>query len=147
MVFPLASTISSDGFVRVFDLTPLLSGTDVDEVESIAAYDTKHSRLTCLAVAGFDPVSKDDVEAIAAGDDGSSDMEDSDEDAYNSVPEDEDSENELARLEDEVKRARETGLVIDDDGVLLEGDEDEDVTDSDSSEEHEVESEGEQEEA
>ncbi|KAE8260727.1 hypothetical protein A4X13_0g177 [Tilletia indica] len=60
----LATTISSDGLIRVFDLARLLhirstSSSDsktvaaeaVPELEAIASHDTKGSRLTCLSIA------------------------------------------------------------------------------------------------
>ncbi|KLO19291.1 WD40 repeat-like protein [Schizopora paradoxa] len=49
----LACTISSDGWIRVFDLAPILSSKadNVIELQAIATYDTKGSRLTCLTVA------------------------------------------------------------------------------------------------
>jgi len=50
----LACTISSDGWVRIFDLGPILTSSKLDtavELQAIGEYDTKGSRLTCLAVA------------------------------------------------------------------------------------------------
>ena len=49
----LACTISSDGWIRTFDLAPILSSTtdNAIELQAIAEYDTKGSRLTCLTVA------------------------------------------------------------------------------------------------
>ncbi len=50
----LACTISSDGWVRIFDLGSLLTSSNLDaavELQAIGEYDTKGSRLTCLAVA------------------------------------------------------------------------------------------------
>ncbi|EPQ31550.1 uncharacterized protein PFL1_00883 [Pseudozyma flocculosa PF-1] len=85
----VASTISSDGFIRVFDLTavcaalsPASAGAKTLDayaeglvsVEAIGSYNTKGTRLTCLSTVGI-PQST----AKANGDDGDGD-EDEDED-------------------------------------------------------------------
>lgn len=49
----LACTISSDGWIRTFDLAPVFS-SNLDspiELQSIAEYDTRGSRLTCMTLA------------------------------------------------------------------------------------------------
>ncbi|EIM19418.1 WD40 repeat-like protein [Wallemia mellicola CBS 633.66] len=46
-----AITISSDGFVRAFDLTPLKPSSKQEKLECVSSYDTKGTRLTCLDVA------------------------------------------------------------------------------------------------
>lgn len=47
----LAITISSDGFVRAFDLSALTKSSKQVQLECVAAYNTKGTRLTCLDVA------------------------------------------------------------------------------------------------
>ncbi|TIA91397.1 hypothetical protein E3P99_01112 [Wallemia hederae] len=47
----LAITISSDGFVRAFDLNVLKPSSEQVQLEAVASYDTKGTRLTCLDVA------------------------------------------------------------------------------------------------
>lgn len=146
-MFVLAATISSDGFIRVFDLTDALEGKDIIELEAAVQYDTKQSRLTCMSVCGFDP----ELSALDAEGELEEDVEDEDEEEIDdeddaldtTIDEDdaedaEDSEEELARLEEEVQRAREAGLVIDDEeGIIMEGDEDEEDEEGDEDEEDE----------
>ena len=51
------STVSSDGWIRLFDLGTLnslqstASSKNVPQLEAIASYDTKGSRLTCCTLA------------------------------------------------------------------------------------------------
>lgn len=49
----ILSTVSSDGFIRVFDLGQINGGTGSSPqvLEAIAEYDTKGSRLTCCTLA------------------------------------------------------------------------------------------------
>lgn len=47
----LAITISSDGFVRAFNLNVLTPSSKQVQLECVSAYDTKGTRLTCLDVA------------------------------------------------------------------------------------------------
>ena len=155
-MFVLAATISSDGFIRVFDLTDALEGKDIIELEAAVQYDTKQSRLTCMSVCGFDP----ELSALDAEDELEEDVEDEDEgeiddedDALDTtIDEDdaedaEDSDEELARLEEEVQRAREAGLVIDDEeGIIMEGDEDEEDEEDEEGDEDEEDEEDEDEE-
>ena len=52
----VVSTISSDGKVRLFDLASVLAGPSLPgsakaEISAVAEYDTKGSRLTCMAMA------------------------------------------------------------------------------------------------
>ncbi|WFD44402.1 Protein mak11 [Malassezia psittaci] len=126
----LATTISSDGWIRVFNMTPLTATEEFLELESIASYDTKHSRLTCLSAVGFDPDStaaevEEDTEDIDQ-----SQILDVDHESLPSESEaeaDEDSEEELARLEKEVQQAKEAGVVVDEEGnIVFEEDDDED---------------------
>jgi len=73
-LYPLLSTISSDGFINLYDLT-LLPPTPTLPVDSTAAipvqlpqgqYDTKGTRLTCVTMAegerGVEGVEEEDVE-------------------------------------------------------------------------------------
>lgn len=59
----LACTISSDGCIRTFDLAPILSSKadNAIELQAIAEYDTKGSRLTCLTVADGELVEENRV--------------------------------------------------------------------------------------
>lgn len=54
----LGSTISSDGCVRVYDLAAVPHSTphsdEALQIEPLAAYDSKGSRLTCVAMADGD---------------------------------------------------------------------------------------------
>lgn len=58
-----ASTISSDGFIRLFDLDDVkqaLSAPVTERpvlIEPVSYYDTKGSRLTCLTMADSDSLS------------------------------------------------------------------------------------------
>ncbi|CAD6887994.1 unnamed protein product [Tilletia laevis] len=76
----LATTICSDGQIRVFDLAPLLHlrsdptsassaipAEAVPELEAIAAHDTKGSRLTCLSIASGGGGTKSAAERALAG--------------------------------------------------------------------------------
>ncbi|WFD00099.1 Protein mak11 [Malassezia yamatoensis] len=130
----------SDGWIRVFNMTPLTATDEFLELESIASYDTKHSRLTCLSAVGFNPES-----TAAEGEEDTQDIDpspmlDADDESLLSESEaeaDEDSEEELARLEKEVQQAREAGIVVDEEGNMVleedqKGDNDEDE-DTDSS--------------
>lgn len=54
----IISTVSSDGFIRIFDLAALPSSTKISgaqegpaQVEEAASYDTKGTRLTCVTLA------------------------------------------------------------------------------------------------
>ena len=52
-----ASTVSSDGYIRVYDLHDVVRGSSVHAteqpviIEPVTHYDTKGSRLTCVAMA------------------------------------------------------------------------------------------------
>lgn len=51
----LVCTISSDGKVRLFDLAALpVSSEERTQLEPVAEYDTKGTRLTCVALAEGD---------------------------------------------------------------------------------------------
>lgn len=49
----ILSTVSSDGWIRIFDLAsvPASQGSATVPIKSIAEYDTKGTRLTCCALA------------------------------------------------------------------------------------------------
>lgn len=122
------STISSDGWIRVFDLD--VSGQTL-ELEAVGGYDTKKSRLTCLSAVGFDPAStdatddaQDEEETLNEWDDD----EDLDADADDAdADRDEDTDEELARLEEEVRQARAAGIIIEG----MEEEEEQEVADED----------------
>ena len=92
-------TISSDGWIRIFDLGVLdaIDESDVGKnartLEAIAAYDTNGSRLTCCTLAdGEAPVSS--VTGKRKLDDKDSSDEESDEDPNGQNDRDEDSASE-----------------------------------------------------
>ncbi|KIJ55478.1 hypothetical protein M422DRAFT_24052 [Sphaerobolus stellatus SS14] len=59
-----ATTISSDGFIRVYDMQDVKAALSSPEserpvaIESVTFYDTKGTRLTCLAMADGEPVAE-----------------------------------------------------------------------------------------
>ncbi|KDN52379.1 WD40 repeat-like protein [Tilletiaria anomala UBC 951] len=120
-----AVTISSDGLIRAFDLSPLVAAVGSSradetasplELPSAASYDTKGSRLTCLSVAGVlgaPSASTSGVSKASSGD--QADEEDNDE-------KDEDS-------------AEEVDLVDTDEFVLEGASEDDEEPDTDAEEE------------
>ena len=113
----------------------------VPELEALAAYDTKKSRLTCLSAVGFDPDASDLPNEEEAESDGSdledSDFENADDTLQGNDLSDEDSDAELARLEEEIAQARKAGIIVE--GV----DEEDDDDDGDDNGEEEDEVEGE----
>jgi len=143
----LVTTISSDGYIRVFELCLSREEPLVPELEALAAYDTKKSRLTCLSAVGFDPDASDlPNEEEAESDDSDpedSDFENADDTFQDNDLSDEDSDAELARLEEEIAQARKAGIIVE--GVDEEDDDDDDGDDNDE-EEDEVEGELEDEE-
>ena len=143
----LVTTISSDGYIRVFELCLSREEPLVPELEALAAYDTKKSRLTCLSAVGFDPDASDlPNEEEAESDDSDpedSDFENADDTLQDNDLSDEDSDAELARLEEEIAQARKAGIIVE--GVDEEDDDDDDGDDNDE-EEDEVEGELEDEE-
>ncbi|KAJ1023232.1 hypothetical protein NDA16_003385 [Ustilago loliicola] len=149
----VAVTISSDGFIRTFDLSAIVNKLSSSErslteytgevvsVESNAQFDTKGTRLTCLTavgVAGQANASADQDEEDGADVIGSDDEKDvaglreeveSEDDEVDMEAEDE----ELKALERALKEAQEKGLDLEDlegllngDEIDLDGDEDED---------------------
>lgn len=140
----LAATVSSDGIIRVFDLGEIIRGAKT--ATALAEYNTKRSRLTCLSVVGY-------LETGGADDEDDEEGEEEEEENEEETEEEEDGEEdeaieaELRELEEQVRRAREAGIVLDDDNTD-EDDEDEDDEDDEGDEdEDEVEGEDEPEEA
>ncbi|WFD19183.1 Protein mak11 [Malassezia caprae] len=142
----VVSTISSDGFIRVFDLD---ASSDAD-LESVGEYDTKKSRLTSLSAVGYDELaSTDDADEVSIDEDDDALDEDEEVDDMNAsfdadvgglgAHSDEDTDEELARLEEEVRQARAAGIIIE--GMDDEDDEDEDEQEIEGEEEHEAEDE------
>ncbi|TKY89719.1 hypothetical protein EX895_001504 [Sporisorium graminicola] len=140
----VAITISSDGFIRTFDLGSIvnrLSSTEhtlaqyaeqVISVESNAQFDTKGTRLTCLTAVG-----------VAGAANGAADHdEQEDADVLGSAEEDEEEsdvdveaeDEELKALERALKDAQEKGLDLDDLEGLLDSDDDDDEEVSDDDE-------------
>lgn len=131
----LVTTISSDGFIRVFDMQ-----VGVFDNEALAMYDTKRSRLTCLSVAGYDE-GGDMADEVAEDEDDDADTFDTTVDV-----EDEDEDEELTRLEDEVRRARAAGIIIEGmDELNDDEDDEEEGEDEDEAEGEDEEEEGEDE--
>lgn len=134
----MATTISSDGYIRVFDATAAVAErrANVLEINPIAEYNTKGYRLTCLSVVGAsdkDATAGDasiaDAEPIDATLSDLGDVDDELEDASDDLVDDEE---ELARLEEQVRLAREAGLTFDDDDM------DSDDEDSDERDDHDT---------
>lgn len=124
----LVTTISSDGFIRVFRVDESRL-----EHEALAHYDTKKSRLTCLSSVGFDPDATElDVDEEEEGED--DDEEDEEGEETQDYDDDNDSE-ELARLEEEVRQAREAGIIIE--GLNDEEEDEEDEAEEEEEEEEE----------
>lgn len=138
----VAVTISSDGFIRTFDLSSIvnkLSGDrrpleayagEVVSVESVAEYDTKGTRLTCLTAVGVAGGASADAEEEEAEEEviGSDDDEAEESDEVDEQAEDD----ELKALERALKDAQAQGLDLEDLEALLDGeDEDDDEADED----------------
>lgn len=92
----IVSSVSSDGFIRIFDLgalpAPRSSSTESDgqkgeipALESIAEYDTKGSRLTCCTLADGEEPTKAGTgkrkRVEVSSDDDASDVEEQDDEA------------------------------------------------------------------
>lgn len=170
-----ATTISSDGIVRVFDLGPLVSsssslpealadGSSVLTIRPCAEHSTKGARLTCLSVVGGDGSlpskagdEEDDEEeegedafaGFSSGEEDDDAEESDDEEIADSLdPE----EKELKKLEGILREARRQGIDLDElmrvgvpDEVDIEGDDGEGSDDDEEEEEEEEETEGEDE--
>lgn len=136
----VAVTISSDGFIRTFDLSSIVNklagdtrpleayAAEVVSVESVAEYDTKGTRLTCLTAVGVAGGASADAEEDEAEDEviGSDDDDAEESDEVDEQAEDD----ELKALERALKDAQAQGLDLEDLEALLDGedeDEDEDV--------------------
>lgn len=94
----IVSTISSDGKIHIYDLAELLtSGDEKHQLHPAAVYDTKGSRLTCLALAeGAAPSNGPTANGKRkrSADDGVEDNED-DHDDWDSLPENGDHQEEI----------------------------------------------------
>jgi protein MAK11 len=98
----IISTISSDGFIRIFDLSalpPSSSSSAVTMLTSIAEYDTKGSRLTCCTLADGEAPPSASTTRKRKHDDESDDEQDIDEGGDGE--ENEDEEEEFAGFEEE----------------------------------------------
>ncbi|PWN51651.1 WD40 repeat-like protein [Violaceomyces palustris] len=131
----LATTISSDGLIRVFDLSPIVGRdlgktkgeVEVVEVQSLAEYDTNMSRLTCLDVVGISEEEDGGHDGVGEeeeliGSDGEEEEEEEDEEGIEIDTEEE--EEELERLQETIRKAKEQGLVLEDDDSDQEEDDD-----------------------
>jgi len=83
-------TISSDGFVHLYDLSRVLkappAGEDPPKHEPVVSYDTKGSRLTCVAFAEGDMV----AEAAEYRENGDDEKEESETDEEEEAEEEDD---------------------------------------------------------
>ena len=156
----VAITISSDGFIRTFDLGLIVNrlssaertlsqyAEQVVSVESNAQFDTKGTRLTCLTAVGVAATANDaadsdeqEQDAEVIGSDDEVEQEQDDESEVDEQAEDE----ELKALERALKDAQEKGLDLQDLQALLDGDDDDDEEVSDDNEDEEDEEENEDE--
>ncbi|KAH9893158.1 WD40 repeat-like protein [Cubamyces lactineus] len=105
----LVCTISSDGKVRLFDLAALPASSETKvELQPVAEYDTKGTRLTCLALADGNSGAGSTVNGKRKRDDDEGDDEGEDEDDDDSGEENE--------AEWDVDGAAEDGASDDDEG-------------------------------
>lgn len=144
----VATTISSDGLIRVFDLSAIVSSLStadgvVVEAQSIAHFDTKGTRLTCLTTVGTldtaevvandgdddeaDAASRDEAELIASDDEADAADFTNFGEEVDTVAEDK----ELQALEKALRDAQAQGLDLADLEALMDGDDDEGDSDSD----------------
>ncbi|CDU25399.1 related to MAK11 protein (maintenance of killer toxin-encoding satellite M1 dsRNA) [Sporisorium scitamineum] len=137
-------TISSDGFIRTFDLSPIVNSLTSTErtlsqyaeqvvsVESNVQFDTKGTRLTCLTAVGVagaangaaDQDEQDDADVI--GSDEEEEEEEEEEEDEESDVDMEAEDEELKALERALKDAQEKGLDLEDLEGLLDNDDDDD---------------------
>ncbi len=149
----VAVTISSDGFIRTFDLSPIVNKLSSEErtlaeyaeqitsVESNAQFDTKGTRLTCLtavgvagnANAGADQDEEEDADVLGSDEDATLQAEEDSEEEEEVDEEAEDEE--LKALEKALKDAQEKGLDLGDLEELLDGGEEIDLDDDEDDEE------------
>ena len=104
----IVSAISSDGKIRIYDLAavPIQTLAELPELIPIAEYDTKGSRLTCMALGDGEVVSlpssnkrrhediEDDLEDDMVSDDDSSNDAEEDEKEIEEEAEEEEDEDE-----------------------------------------------------
>ncbi|CBQ68694.1 related to MAK11 protein (maintenance of killer toxin-encoding satellite M1 dsRNA) [Sporisorium reilianum SRZ2] len=150
----VATTISSDGLIRTFDLGAIvgsLSSTQrtlaqyaahVVSVESNAQFDTKGTRLTCLTAVGVAGSVSGGAEQDEAED---ADVIGSDEEEEESEVDVEAEDAELKALERALKDAQAKGLDLEDLEGLLDSDDDDEEDDDDEVVEDEDEDEDEDE--
>ncbi|KAJ9474276.1 Protein MAK11 [Pseudozyma hubeiensis] len=138
----VAITISSDGLIRTFDLSTIITSlsstprtrseyaSSIVSVESNAHFDTKGTRLTCLTAVGIPPSThdnpdqneeQDEVDVLDSADEGEEEEE--------SEVDVEAEDAELKALERALKDAQEKGLDLADLEGLLDGDDDQDDED------------------
>lgn len=137
-----ATTISSDGFVRIFNLASLVSSAtttapavpqeegQLPVINPSAEYSTRGSRLTCLSVVGGDGALPSRSGTATGGDSSDEEEEEDPEDAegelFNPLSDvdtdlegegeggEEDEEGELARLEEILREAKREGIDLED---------------------------------
>lgn len=153
-----ATTISSDGFVRIFNLASLVSsatatapalpsgaeGEELPTIKPSAEYSTRGSRLTCLSVVGGDGALPSRSGVAAGADSSDEEEEEADEEGegelFNPISdvdtdpegegEGEDEDGELARLEEILREAKREGIDLEE--LLKNGMGDEDEEDEES---------------
>ncbi|KAN0061474.1 Protein mak11 [Thecaphora frezii] len=151
----VASTISSDGFIRVFDLSRIVSHLPTSasaaqpveayeqspvSVEAAGSYNTKGTRLTCLSTVGIpesltaadDEDGQEQAEGIIASEGEEEDEEDEE------VVDEKAEEEELKRLEKAIKDAQAKGLKLEDLEELLEAAGEERESEDDEEEDEEM---------
>ncbi|GAC99763.1 hypothetical protein PHSY_007366 [Pseudozyma hubeiensis SY62] len=136
----VAITISSDGLIRTFDLSSIITSlsstprtrseyaSSIVSVESNAHFDTKGTRLTCLTAVGIAPSTHDNAEQQEQEDEvdvlDSADEDDDEEEEEESEVDVEAEDAELKALERALTDAQEKGLDLADLEGLLDGDDD-----------------------
>ncbi|SPO29364.1 related to MAK11 protein (maintenance of killer toxin-encoding satellite M1 dsRNA) [Ustilago trichophora] len=154
----VAITISSDGFIRTFDLSAIVNSLSSQErslaeyaervvsVESNAQFDTKGTRLTCLTAVGVagnvsaeQEEEEEDVDVLGSDEDEEAVSLQGEDDSEDEDVDEEAEDEELKALERALKEAQEKGLDLEDLAGLL----NEDSDDEEAEEEEEEEDEGE----
>ncbi|TCD68009.1 hypothetical protein EIP91_011620 [Steccherinum ochraceum] len=107
----IVCTISSDGKILLFDMAAipkdLPTGDERAQIQPVSEYDTKGSRLTCLALAGSDAVAgsvngkRKRVDAEEGDDDDEEDDEDRPDEDWDSQQEEEEDEDEGSEDEED----------------------------------------------
>lgn len=137
----VAITISSDGLIRTFDLSTIISSlsstprtrseyaSSIVSIESNAHFDTKGTRLTCLTAVGIPSSTHANADQQEQEDDEVDVIDSADEDEEESEVDVEAEDAELKALERALKDAQQKGLDLADLEGLLDGDDDEDDQD------------------